>query len=819
MFDSAAELVLRTPHRTRLKCAALNGAAAQIGDEGGAACGEVEVVLTEHTPAKGRGAPAPAAALSPRLAVCNSSSGSNSGGTGASYNSSSSGTASANASEAEAAWVRSGLTSPPRGFTFSKLPLAGTAAGGTTGAEPRSSHAASAPVNAHARGYVKGAPVAAVAGADGDDAACEAMPAVVAAAARKPLRRQSPPQMRMYCSTSTQTVLGFEAVPAADSDGSTGAASIAAAPPLSTGPDSSADRSPTSSLDSSRSDEHGQNSTGYSDSDGAVNISRESRDSHGSTDDDGVSSRGSYASSSADVDADLANSPARIDEAAGSGAAAGEAASAQQSRTLAAEQELRSELERLEARAAAVRAHIQEQEDRGRGIADAEARIRREVRLREALTTEKAAAEAQIEALKAELRDLEVAKIVADRAAAENADIANQWKERSDAFEAAFDALKADSEQQAASLQARVAQLEASLAAAAAAAAASGSAAHGLTPANLSPSRPSSAETVQSDTGSAPLSSGGSTGAPPAPIAMSTTPPPPSPLVRPRSTVASGRPGAAAQGSPLHRPTTPSGPSSPPPGMTRRSLAAVAVTPPPIALASAAASPTSTGSLDLAAAASLDAAAARLSAEIADVRAELNRAAEALATAQRQLDAYAAASDALCSQLVQLCGGDFTYARDAVLRGATGDRDGKVSDEVSNGLVARASQWEHRPLLDCLTAAQAALAHLHEQHEGALLQLRTQCDAAVADLRGAHAVALAEARAQADVAALLVRQQSDAALAELRNALEARVAEAVAAGERRITEVRAAGEEALEARNKLVHDWEEYANHWCVLFR
>lgn len=102
------------------------------------------------------------------------------------------------------------------------------------------------------------------------------------------------------------------------------------------------------------------------------------------------------------------------------------------------------------------------------GVADANARAEREIKLRRAVDARRVELEAQLAGMRGELKDVETQRLVADRAAgethiwepavtpvpllycprsplsAENAEIANQWKERSDAFEAAYERNRAE---------------------------------------------------------------------------------------------------------------------------------------------------------------------------------------------------------------------------------------------------------------------------------------------------------------------------------------------------------------------------------------
>lgn len=80
----------------------------------------------------------------------------------------------------------------------------------------------------------------------------------------------------------------------------------------------------------------------------------------------------------------------------------------------------------LAERLAAMRAELAELERAGRGLADAHARADREIKMRQALEAQRAAAEAEAGRLRDELRAMEAAKLQESLRCAENAEIANQ---------------------------------------------------------------------------------------------------------------------------------------------------------------------------------------------------------------------------------------------------------------------------------------------------------------------------------------------------------------------------------------------------------
>jgi hypothetical protein len=110
---------------------------------------------------------------------------------------------------------------------------------------------------------------------------------------------------------------------------------------------------------------------------------------------------------------------------------------------------LEAEAAALEERLATLRAEVRAAEDAGRGLADAHARLAREVKLRAAMEARREGLEADVARLTLELRELEAVRLAADKMAGENADVAGQWKERSDGWEAAYEAAKKEKEEEA----------------------------------------------------------------------------------------------------------------------------------------------------------------------------------------------------------------------------------------------------------------------------------------------------------------------------------------------------------------------------------
>ena len=108
-----------------------------------------------------------------------------------------------------------------------------------------------------------------------------------------------------------------------------------------------------------------------------------------------------------------------------------------------ARDELAVEVAALEARLSELQDSIAEAENTAAGISDANARAEREIKARMLLESRRAASEAEVVSLKALLKEVESARMAAEKVADENADVGNLWKSRSDAFEVAYEKLKA----------------------------------------------------------------------------------------------------------------------------------------------------------------------------------------------------------------------------------------------------------------------------------------------------------------------------------------------------------------------------------------
>ena len=117
---------------------------------------------------------------------------------------------------------------------------------------------------------------------------------------------------------------------------------------------------------------------------------------------------------------------------------------------------LREEIRTLEAKITTLKEKAAELDKRGAGIYDMEARANREIKARKAADARRTEAEAEVEKLKNELKVLESSRMVADRTATENAEVAIAWKERSEGWESAYEALKKDYD----TLNEKVVQLE-----------------------------------------------------------------------------------------------------------------------------------------------------------------------------------------------------------------------------------------------------------------------------------------------------------------------------------------------------------------------
>lgn len=105
---------------------------------------------------------------------------------------------------------------------------------------------------------------------------------------------------------------------------------------------------------------------------------------------------------------------------------------------------LKEEIKTFETKLATLKASAAELDKRGAGILDMEARANREIKARKAADTRRTEAENEVEKLKNELKVLESSRMVADRTATENAEVAIAWKERSEGWESAYEALKKD---------------------------------------------------------------------------------------------------------------------------------------------------------------------------------------------------------------------------------------------------------------------------------------------------------------------------------------------------------------------------------------
>lgn len=520
---------------------------------------------------------------------------------------------------------------------------------------------------------------------------------------------------------------------------------------------------------------------------------------------------------------------------------------------------LKQRVSSLETQIEALQAQLTETRAKANIVAEAEARCGREIKLRQMMDARRVAAEADVEKLKGELKVLETARMVSDKTANENADVALAWKERSEGWEAAYDSLKKehdDAELKLSELQASLQKAQGSGAAGASSSTAAAAAA--TTPVAAGP-RPRSP-------------AGGASPAPPR------TPPAMSPLLN--SSGGRSSPTSVVQGPPSRRGSlaVPLGLAAllPPPGSRHASPASAShahssnsgdgyggsvPTSPPAhasALEAASASAAAAAVMELqerhaARCKELEAQVALLKGDCESARTAASKEASrcrslrhALSAARTCLAGYASALERACvdveatlspsnsasntatssassssssggaSATAAAGSSSFSFPRDEVRAALHHHGSGSAAGGGASSSSGRESRSDSR---DSTASTDGASPSDPSSPPAAVDQASQQQmhDADVHIPSAGHA-SLAKHAAAAVAAALKtiddIRRSASESSAAAGERQKAAVATVTAQFERQISELKSAHAAAIEERSRLVREWEGYASHW-----
>ncbi len=404
------------------------------------------------------------------------------------------------------------------------------------------------------------------------------------------------------------------------------------------------------------------------------------------------------------------------------------------------------------------------------GIEDAHARARREKTFREALASEKAEAEAKVAEMTTELREMESQMLAMQQSATENAEIAGQWKDRSDGFEQQLAEAREATAASERQWKEKLAELEERLE-------------------NAQAER-RKAEGAASRAGS-PRSVGTGGGMPGSPVAM------PSPTAGGRAGITPRGGGSTPSGGPSHSELL---------ARTAQQEAALDTLERQVAeleaeLAAAhSAAHTASARADKAEA---DAAAAQR--QVESLQNKVHEADAVAASAARKAADEAAAEHRESRAAAAAAAAEMARLQDSL---AEMTRKCRAAEEGSRKTIAESE------------AREAQVAQLQAQLESMQGRLRTAAGE-VHDAKDAAALARAEL-SEVQSAAAAAKRESDAALASLREQLAAAKAGQGGSHEHNrggahddgSAAALAAARSEIAEKTKLVQEWEEYANHW-----